>query len=132
MTFDIREFVLTKPVKTQKIATPFWSHVDENGVEQVNGFIALRDIPTNDLTAFQEIMMKMPLDGMCALMARCIIDSRTGNQIFPDTDRGALASLGFTEWMPLTEAVQDFFGLSQAALDAAIAEVKKNLTKTPS
>lgn len=121
---DLRTIIFQRKLKTEDIATPFWSQKDEQGNELVDGFIQLQDIPADELTPMQIALKSTPALLMPAIAVRCLIDKRTGERIFTDTDRDALAARGSSELLPVFERIQEFLGMNNSQI---VAEIKKNL-----
>lgn len=121
--FDLRTHILNQPLKTQDIPTPFWSQKDENGVELVDGHIAMQDVPGDQLQALQGLLKQEPIKLLAALICASFINKETGARIFQDTDRDMVAGFGSSVLMPIMDPLQAFLGLNTEAVEQA----KKNL-----
>jgi hypothetical protein len=123
-TQSARNYILTQAPKTQDVATPFWP--------DLNGQVALRDMPGADLIDQSVAQMSGNLSASAlpaAIVCKSLILKDTGERIFQDTDRDAVAQLGSTVLKPLFEQVQSFFGLGQ---NVDIEQLKKSLGTTTS
>jgi hypothetical protein len=126
MTFDIRSSILNTKPKTQDVSTPFWSQKDENGVEQVDGHLALQDIPGDDLA---DIVNGAPnrVKGLAGILCSSLINKDTGLPVFTMADRDTVAHMGTSELLPLFAVVEKFFALGK---NASIDEKKGNSGQT--
>lgn len=109
---DIRSLILNQPLKREDLPTPFWSQKDENGNEQVDGHIAMCDIPASELEPLQKALAQEPLKLSAAATCRALINKDTGERLFSDTDRDALLQRGTSELFPLFKDVAIFLGLN--------------------
>lgn len=126
MSFDIREHIINQPMKTQDIATPFWSKKDEDGNELVNGHIAFQDVPGSELQPLQLALAKQPTQLFAAMLCKALINKDTGQRLFQDTDRDFVAGLGSSILQTLIDPLQTFLGLNTDAVE----EAKKNFLAT--
>lgn len=123
MSFNIRAHIISQPMKTQDIATPFWSAKDEQGNELVDGHIAFQDVPGDELQPLQIALAKQPTQLFAAILCKSLINKDTGERLFSDTDRDVVAKLGGSIQMHLIDPLQAFLGLNTNAIE----EAKKNL-----
>lgn len=128
---DIRSLILNQSPKKQDVSTPYWSQIDENGNEQVDGHIAIQDIANDVLMELQDARKNGTISAaqfIAGVVTKALMNKDTGAALFQEADRDLVAKLGTTVLQPLFQDVTKFFGING---NSNIEDTKKNLGTIP-
>lgn len=121
-TQSIRSAILSAPEKTQDIEIPDWL----KGALEAGTELMFRDIPSTELALLQKQAEKDPtqtdVHATAAMIVRSLANKATGELIFQQADRDAIAAMGATKLASLGSQMGEFFGFVQKPVEAA----KKN------